>query len=321
MDNLALHIEYLLLRHDCVIVPGFGAFLNMRKEADYDKLNKKWFPMKSEVVFNSDIRNDDGLLANSVARKYKISFREARELIEKEVEVLKTALRLDGEYTLGTVGIIRSGEEDRIVFSPFKSREMILSELCYPEIIRSDNNKPSEEILNDLKVMKPVRNLDFDKNYYIPVNKRFARAAAIFIILFLSALGGILLPEKKPTQDRASVAPVVENLIDTAIRNFIPDKKEKSINTELMSEASGIDSADVAWNHPYHLIVGTFSTESEANNFIESYKDKGFELFILSSPTLIRVAAAGAEDKEDLIKLMNSNEFRNIFSQAWIRHQ
>ena len=35
MQELALHIEYLLKRHDCVIVPGFGAFLASRRRAAY----------------------------------------------------------------------------------------------------------------------------------------------------------------------------------------------------------------------------------------------------------------------------------------------
>ena len=33
MERLSIHIEYLLLRHDCVVVPGFGAFINARSEA------------------------------------------------------------------------------------------------------------------------------------------------------------------------------------------------------------------------------------------------------------------------------------------------
>ena len=39
MNNLFKHIEYLLLRNDCVIVPGFGAFIatNLPARIDYEK--------------------------------------------------------------------------------------------------------------------------------------------------------------------------------------------------------------------------------------------------------------------------------------------
>ncbi|MDE6547663.1 MAG: SPOR domain-containing protein, partial [Muribaculaceae bacterium] len=39
MDILPLHIEYLLTRHDCVIVPGIGAFIATETEAFIDLEN------------------------------------------------------------------------------------------------------------------------------------------------------------------------------------------------------------------------------------------------------------------------------------------
>ncbi len=322
MENLALHIEYLLLRHDCVIVPGLGAYINMREEANYDTESGIWRPMKSEVVFNADIRNDDGLLANSVARKYKISFREARELIEKEVDSLKESLKLDGEYTLGSIGILRAGEDDRLVFSPFKSRETILTDFCFPEIIRKTPVEVSADTTREDGIIEEKsRRFDIDKNYYIAVNKNFARAAAIFIILFIFSVVGIILPERKPTQDRASVAPVVENLIDTALRNVIPQKEEGSSNIVPEDSDSGKDNLLNRDTYSYHLIVGTFRTEKEADKFIELNKEKGYKLSPVSSSSLIRIAAAGSEEKDDLVKLMNSEEFRNVFAQAWIWHE
>ena len=38
--QLTAHIHYLLYHHDCVTVPGFGAFLVEQKEAYYDATEK-----------------------------------------------------------------------------------------------------------------------------------------------------------------------------------------------------------------------------------------------------------------------------------------
>lgn len=78
MERLSIHIEYLLLRHDCVVVPGFGAFINARSEARVDSESGQVYPMMREVRFNSALVHDDGLLAGSFARKYRVPFAEGR---------------------------------------------------------------------------------------------------------------------------------------------------------------------------------------------------------------------------------------------------
>ena len=69
MYNLSLHIEYLLLHHDCVVVPGLGAFINVRHAAYFDAVTRVWHPMTREVRFNGALTHDDGLLSSSYARK------------------------------------------------------------------------------------------------------------------------------------------------------------------------------------------------------------------------------------------------------------
>ena len=86
MENLSLHIEYLLLRHDCVVVPGIGAFINIYQTPEFDTATGKITPMMREVRFNGAVRSDDGLLANSYARKYQISYREGAELLRQDIE-------------------------------------------------------------------------------------------------------------------------------------------------------------------------------------------------------------------------------------------
>ena len=81
MSDIALHIGYLMSEHDCVIVPGWGAFIAQYTSAFsfYDSgLYKK---PKRFVAFNSSINHSDGLLQNSLMRREGISYEAAnREL-------------------------------------------------------------------------------------------------------------------------------------------------------------------------------------------------------------------------------------------------
>ena len=44
MIELERHIEILLLRHDCVILPGFGGFMTHHVEARYDEAERLFLP-------------------------------------------------------------------------------------------------------------------------------------------------------------------------------------------------------------------------------------------------------------------------------------
>ena len=92
MDNLSLHIEYLLLRNEYVVIPGFGSFLNVWHPARYDEATGLYHPIEREVRFNSALTHDDGLLASSFSRKYQVNFQEGRELLRHEISSLRDAL-------------------------------------------------------------------------------------------------------------------------------------------------------------------------------------------------------------------------------------
>lgn len=96
MNTLFQHIEYLLLRHDCVIVPGLGAFISTIRPARIDMENHRILPPARSVMFNQAVTVDDGLLANSYARRFNISFEEGRQLIVRDVKSLKDTIISDG---------------------------------------------------------------------------------------------------------------------------------------------------------------------------------------------------------------------------------
>ena len=61
--NLAAHIHYLLFRHDCVSLPGFGAFLVEYKEAFFDAEQLLYYPPRKVLSFNEKLQSNDGILA------------------------------------------------------------------------------------------------------------------------------------------------------------------------------------------------------------------------------------------------------------------
>ncbi|MDE6637887.1 MAG: hypothetical protein K2K32_06600, partial [Muribaculaceae bacterium] len=121
MELLPLHIEYLLTRHDCVIVPGFGAFIATETEAYFDCENGIIHPRKREISFNSSVVTDDGLLSHSIARRERLSYEEAHRLMSALICKMNSDLRNEGEVSLGMVGRLVLDAEGFINFVPRRS--------------------------------------------------------------------------------------------------------------------------------------------------------------------------------------------------------
>lgn len=313
MERLSLHIEYLLLRHDCVIMPGLGAFIVARYPAYYDKETCTWYPMRREIRFNASVNNDDGLIANSYARKYSISFQKARQLLDSDLRELKELLLADGEITIGRLGNI-SVSENNLIFEPFSTNieNKTLGLIPVPAIL-----KPAIEDTADVVTETNVvsdRNLNFDKNYYIPVNKVAAKIAASLIFICVIGLSFILPSSNALEEDKASVMPVVENLV-TAVEK---SKASEKVAEEVSESAESVQPLESVAQMKHFLIVGTFKSESEAQKFISLNSDKGYELKCIPSKTLYRVSAMGAVEKTSLLEVLNSSAFQSIFKEAWI---
>ena len=94
MNELSRHIEILLLNNDCVIVPGFGGFMAHHRPAEYVDEAGMFYPPQRTLGFNSQLRLNDSLLAQSYVEAYDISYPEAVRRIEEEVAEIKQTISI-----------------------------------------------------------------------------------------------------------------------------------------------------------------------------------------------------------------------------------
>lgn len=322
------------MSHDCVVVPGLGALINVRHAARYDSERRVWIPMTREVRFNAALSHDDGLLAGSYARKNCVSFNEGREMLRRDIDQLRDALESDGEITIGSLGVLRLTDE-AISFVPQQTSAQMADILGYmpaltyvpeqghtPAIekkIESTTKVPTEleetscEEGSQVKKLKK-RVFDTDKNYYIAINKIFARTAAIFLLIAVVSLS--LLPsQEKPHVDEASVVPAEKIIKNTAAR-LQPRETNKATDND--TERPDTVSEETEKEGRYHIVVATFRSPSEADEFIRQNEGTGYALRTVNTKTMSRVSAISSDDKSELQSRMMSPEFRMRFGEAWI---
>ena len=83
MITIDRHISRLISRHDCVIVPGFGAFLAQRLPAYYNADDKLYLPPRRTLVFTPHVTMDDALLSTAYMEDYGISHNQATILMQE----------------------------------------------------------------------------------------------------------------------------------------------------------------------------------------------------------------------------------------------
>lgn len=330
MYNLSLHIEYLLLRHDCVVLPNLGAFINVYHSAHFDEMSMSWNPMCREVRFNKALLYDDGLLANSYARKYQVSFQEGRELLRRDLESLKTVLDSEEELTLGNLGILKK-KDTLISFIPFHKPDYYSNTLGYYKAdVARETIYENKDIVFDIHTNDPseytednsvIQKFDTHRNYYFAINKTFTKVVSSLVIIF-TFVAAFLIPISDNTKmDQASVLPV---------KNVL-----KSIQTVKEKEENAVESADCAPeikeeeidNNPsllgnqYYLVVATFNSQHEADKFIEMNSSFSYNLTPVVTNTKTRVSAYQSDNPEDLKTYMRDADFKEKFGEAWIWHE
>lgn len=325
MERLALHIEYLLLRHDCVVVPGFGAFINVYHSALEDSKTHSFQPMTTEVRFNSALKHNDGMLATSYARRERVSYAEGREMVRVAVSDLLDTLALEGEVSIGRIGRIRTDKSGNLTFYPLLTPHRLSAALGYLpvkchapaiEVAPAAAVTATETVTAEPAVENPIKKFDTDRNYYIPINKMFARMAASFAVVAVLCLSLILPFTRDYHEDQASVVPVkaITTAVTKASQQIQAVEQPAPAAEPKVHEAAPLPKT-------WHLVVGTFRSQNEADNFISSKNDSPYELHTVASKRMVRVVAISATDKETLLPELNSPEFQSAFPQAWIFHQ
>lgn len=323
---LNIHILYLIVRHDCVILPGFGAFIVERIPARIDSATRTVYPSETRIGFNSELTDDDGLLIHSIARRGRLPYQDSRRIVEHSIKSFLERLTAGEIVDLAGIGCFRLIEEDRKLFTPaprIENRAFMLPAVC-TDRKQVDNtagavieDKPDQ---NSDRVSESEGSKSDGKGHITRVIYRenslsgrhfFSRIACALIIL-LGIMICFTLPEihYSGKVQKASIVPV-----ETLIYVSAPVDSTKLDKIEGVSEHS--DFTERNERMKFHLIVGTFSSREEAEQFVAISEDDSTSLTPISGKGgMWRVAAASSDERESLRDQLNRMNKR--FPGIWI---
>lgn len=242
MQELIHTIIELLSKHTCVIVPDFGGFVINEKNAVVNTAEGRFSPPRKELIFNSRLSHNDGLLAQALMQKRAISFNEANAIVAEKVKAAKDELTAHRVCSLGSFGFF-SMEATGIVFHAkeikIENTEAFgLKEFYFPTL-------STDGVTGSSRASKTPNGI----NPYISKMVAGGVAAAVALFLFCQ-------PLKDGGTDRASLLPAI-SFSEAVARNaeLIAKEKEEALKYK---------------NLDYYIVIEEMETEEEALSFVDS---------------------------------------------------
>ena len=115
-QNISKYINQLLYNHECVIISGLGAFIAYNEGTAIDEKKNYFVPTKKSISFNSEIKKNDGLLANYIAQIENISYEEACVMLVTFTKKILIKINNGNSFYFESIGILKRNSIGEIIF-------------------------------------------------------------------------------------------------------------------------------------------------------------------------------------------------------------
>jgi cell division septation protein DedD len=327
--NIIQNIQELLLWHDCVIIPDFGGFVANVSGSKIDQKKNTFTPPYKKIAFNRNLSNNDGLLANHLASRNGIVYKEAVELLNDFSKKANETLKKGRELELEGIGKVRPSGPT-ITFEPSSDKNYLLDsfgliEFHSPVIKRDPVQRRIEKEFKDRKLTKKYSNSSNLKKWLI--------AAAALPAAILLTFSPIQSKIYKDIQTNYTIAiPFFQESSVYQQRNIelgADVKQTETIEEEIIKSESIVIATPAAEILPektsisasekksFHVIGGCFSIQKNAEKFMKDLRKKGFQPHIVDQHNgLFRVSYNSFDTREEAVASLI--EIKSGNSSAWI---
>ncbi|MCI6224379.1 MAG: hypothetical protein MR656_04575 [Bacteroidales bacterium] len=256
-----------MLSNDCVVVPGFGAFIAQYTSSNNCAQNSTFTSPKRSISFNASINHNDGLLANSIAKKALIPYAEALKQIEKSTTICRQALSDGSEVPFGRLGFFISNAEGHIEFIPFH-HELAnddffgLQSFSFPTLAERNAQVANEETVSET-YSEPEINIG-RRNWFS--HKAVQIAASIVMLVCLTFALSTPIIVDKPTHQLATLNVPTPTM-----------PKHKVVKAEEISQQKQVkavsEKKETNSNGRYAIIICSLKKQSQVAQYFQENKD------------------------------------------------
>jgi hypothetical protein len=346
--DISGYVRELLFSHDCVIIPGFGAFIGNYFPAQIDRSDGMFYPPSRKVTFNRHLTGNDGLLIGHISSHLQTGYGEARDIVSEWTDELRKRIMTGTPVTLEHLGTFSLNHERTIIFDP----DLTVNYLLTSYGLSAYHRHP----VSGFDVRKRVLEKQHEPAVSPPsVRRLLTRAAVIIPVLValalvpfndhlfksrmeestLNPLARAELEYNREQIDAGAVAVLTDSgtTVDEPSPGIVAAKKPvKSQNppavdtskpaaapseTTAHSSAKPERPAVVVHEYRYLLIIGSFQGEDNALTMVDKLRKLGFDPEVASGPDgFLRVSAESFGTLDEAVTSLE--KMKRDFPGAWV---
>lgn len=303
---VANYIHELLYRYECVILPGFGAFITQHHSARIHPTTNQFYPPRKTVSFNRQLVKNDGLLANHIVEVENISYAIAVEKLHSYVEDLNSVLQENRTVNLEKIGSFTLTEGEKLQFEPLAEINYLkeafgLSDFNSGEILRETYKKQATEVEEKAPVaFTPERRSSGSWLKY---------AAVGLLTLGLGGAAGMNFYSNQIKEhnlaEQQKAATQLENQIQQA--TFVISSPLPAITLKVAKQSG-----------KYHIVAGAFRMEENADKKVQQLKAEGYKARQIGANRfgLHQVVYSSHENRLEALRTLR--EIKNSNPGAWL---
>jgi nucleoid DNA-binding protein/cell division septation protein DedD len=264
-------VAELLAAHDCVILPGFGGFVGSYAPAKAHPVTHIFTPPSKHILFNSQLKTDDGMLLREIMQELEIEFSGARNWLAQFSELMTDRIMAGERTELPRVGTFTVDPERNIQFRQTEQVNFLASAYGLPSIQASPILKATEYAPRVVSLPQVEKAKD-------PVTfKSIRRVAVAAVAACIIGAGLFFLPKIQHSQvAEFSVFSSVSDESALTPRSIAALNKVRESNLPEQNRA-----AFTAESARIFIVAGSYTTQDNADGVIAYLNEKGFSAFIL----------------------------------------
>lgn len=308
MFSIIEHIEYLTTCHDCVTIPGWGAFIANYSTAHYNEAEGVMKHPCRAIGFNASVSHNDGLLAQSLMRREGMNYDDAMRFIGDSVTTFRQQLAMDNEVSMGRLGYFHRNQNHHPEFVPFDHDNTTDQYFGLADV----DIRPVEMLEHELEAQQAAAVIvPKGRNLFTRKVGQIAASVAVLIGLGVLLSTPIIVDRN---HDVASMAPEVtapksQQLGTTIQQGVIPQSIE-------MVEPNAAIAAIGNNTGKYYMVIATLRNQQELEAFKSSYPALVPYMKLLDYKGMMCVYVARSDDYSQLMSMRS--ELPEKLRDIWI---
>ena len=114
--HIELAVTRVLYKHECAVIPGFGAFILRKNYGMANPFSGQLKPSSHSIFFNTNITEDDGFVANELRETLGFNFKQAGELLADFCLQINTIVQHTSTVPFGQLGNFHINPKGELFF-------------------------------------------------------------------------------------------------------------------------------------------------------------------------------------------------------------